>query len=76
MFVCASGYPPQELQTCVGIDVDPTAHRTAAATLAPLLSQPGAPTLHQLTGNYRCVSVFFEGGEEVCIGSGKQTGNK
>jgi hypothetical protein len=45
---------------CVGIDVDPVAHRTAAAALQPLLGQQGAPTLHQLTGNYRC-----EGGRQV-----------
>jgi hypothetical protein len=40
---------------CAGIDVDPTAHSIAAAALAPLLSRPGAPALHQLRGNYRCV---------------------
>jgi hypothetical protein len=51
---------PQELEVCVGIDVDPVAHRTAAAALQPLLGQQGAPTLHQLTGNYRC-----EGGRQV-----------
>lgn len=42
---------------CAGIDVDPVAHATAAAALAPLLAQPGAPTLHQLSGNYRWVVV-------------------
>lgn len=43
----------QELDVCVGIDVDPVAHATAVAALAPLLTQPGAPMLHQLNGNYR-----------------------
>lgn len=53
---------------CVGIDVDPVAHATAAAALAPLLARPGAPTLHQLSGNYRYGNWGGEAGREegVC----------
>ncbi|WIA35005.1 hypothetical protein OEZ86_003501 [Tetradesmus obliquus] len=50
-----------ELQTAVGIDVDPVAHSIAAERLAPLLGRPGAPTLHQLRGNYSDVLSLLSG---------------
>ena len=43
----------QELQTLLGIDLDPTAHRIAGERLqAALQGRPGFTT-HLLRGNYR-----------------------
>lgn len=50
-----------ELQTAVGIDVDPVAHSIAAERLAPLLGRPSGPTLHQLRGNYSDVLSLLSG---------------